>query len=317
MLYLGAEDEPGEFHRRILRILEHHDRSPKDLRGKFLIVPMADRDTTLSVPGRDGNMKPTPVWLQLQAVAARFAPDLVVLDTSADLFGGDEIKRVQVRQFVNMLRRLAFDCDCAVLLLSHPSQMGITSGSGSSGSTAWNNSVRSRLYLDRPGGEDADPAERTLTTKKSNYAASGTSFSLRWEDGVFVAPPDIGPLMAKVAVSHAERVFLEVLALKDALGIRLSPSKGTNYGPKAVHQHVLARGLRLAQLETAMNNLLEKRQIVIEEGGSPSRRTRGWWSPKRAVQTTSRPPRRKLHPPRKSLKSLVLTHWVPKLHPPD
>jgi hypothetical protein len=67
---------------------------------------------------------------------------------------GNENDRAQARQFIGMLRGLAIRHECAVLLLSHPSVAGIASGGGSSGSTAWNNSVRSRLYLSRVVGND-------------------------------------------------------------------------------------------------------------------------------------------------------------------
>ncbi|MDP6385061.1 MAG: hypothetical protein QGI93_02590, partial [Planctomycetota bacterium] len=48
-------------------------------------------------------------------------------------------------------------------------------GSGFSGSTAWNNSVRSRLYLTKPKLGDDDQAdhrtpERLLRAMKSNYS---------------------------------------------------------------------------------------------------------------------------------------------------
>ena len=55
-----------------------------------------------------------------------------MLDTLADLFGGDEIKKVHARQFISMLRGLAIEFNVTVLLLSHPSQAGMSSGSGMS-----------------------------------------------------------------------------------------------------------------------------------------------------------------------------------------
>src|SRR5690606_40940583 len=70
-----------------------------------------------------------------------------VCSSDLDLFGGDEINRNQVRRFIGMLRALAIAFDTAVVLLSHPSVQGMQTGTGTSGSTAWNNSVRSRLYL--------------------------------------------------------------------------------------------------------------------------------------------------------------------------
>ncbi|HKN31287.1 MAG TPA: hypothetical protein VJY34_26775, partial [Roseiarcus sp.] len=36
-------------------------------------------------------------------------PNLLVLDTLADLFGGDEIKRPHARQFISLLRGLAIE----------------------------------------------------------------------------------------------------------------------------------------------------------------------------------------------------------------
>ena len=61
------------------------------------------------------------------------------------------------------------------MLLAHPSLTGMNTGTGTSGSTAWNNSVRSRLYLDRvrESGIEPDPDARVLRTMKSNYGPVG------------------------------------------------------------------------------------------------------------------------------------------------
>ena len=72
-----------------------------------------------------------------------------VLDTLADLHAGQENDRATARQFIGFLRGLALRHELAVVLLAHPSNAGMASGSGLSGSTAWNASVRSRLYLER------------------------------------------------------------------------------------------------------------------------------------------------------------------------
>jgi len=112
----------------------------------FRLIPMADRDDALlSVPDKAGVMQPTANMASLIEKLTGFRPGFLVLDTSADLFSGDEIKRNHERQFIAMLRKPAIELDMAVLLLSHPSIQGMQSGTGSSGSTATNNSVRSRL----------------------------------------------------------------------------------------------------------------------------------------------------------------------------
>ncbi len=117
VIYLGAEDEADEFHRRLVDIVASHDRTLADL-SEFRLVPMADRDALLSIPNKDGVMQPTQTWLSVRTIVARHTPKLLILDTSADLYGGDEIKRAQVRGFVAMLRSVAMEFDCAVLLLS-------------------------------------------------------------------------------------------------------------------------------------------------------------------------------------------------------
>src|SRR5262245_38203252 len=104
-----------------------------------------------------------------------------------------------------MLRGLAIDHDCAVLLLSHPSQTGLITGSGTSGSTAWNNSVRSRLYLEVV---DKDPSASVLKVVKANYGPVGEKIDLRWDDGVYGI--DNGPDEAVEGVLNrkAEASFL-------------------------------------------------------------------------------------------------------------
>ena len=91
----------------------------------------------------------TDLFHQLETDTIRLRPRLIILDTSADLFGGNEIYRSHTRQFISMLRQLAIAARnaCGVLLLTHPSLEGIRSGSGLSGSTAWHNSVSGPLRV--------------------------------------------------------------------------------------------------------------------------------------------------------------------------
>lgn len=110
------------------------------------------------------------------------------MDTLADLFPGNENDRAQARHFVGMIRGLAIRHDCAVVMLSRPSLSGMTSGSGSSGSTASNNSARSRLYFERieSDGCEVDPDARVLRTMKANQRLTSEEIGVRWHAGVFV-----------------------------------------------------------------------------------------------------------------------------------
>jgi RecA-family ATPase len=141
----------------------------------------------MGAPHKEGGIRPTGLWTALEARVIRYKPLLLVLDNLADVFGGNEINRGETRQFVGMLRSLAIKHNLAVLLLAHPSLACMANGSGISGSTAWNGSVRSRLYFQNVGGGDGadpDPELRILTTKKANYGPTGAEIRLRWVAGL-------------------------------------------------------------------------------------------------------------------------------------
>lgn len=265
-LFVGAEDEGDEFHRRLADIAAAHRAGLADL-GDLRVLALADQDALLAVPDRAGNMVATPLWHRIAKFVMEWRPTLVAFDTAADLFGGDEIKRAQVRQFVAMLRRLAIDADCAVLLLAHPSVAGMTSGTGISGSTAWNNSVRSRLYLKSGEGD-----LRVLRTMKANYGKTGDEITLRWQAGAFVLhdPTKPGPADALLA-GRAERVFIDVLSKLNRTGQRVSPNRSPAYAPKVIARHPDAAGVKLRDLETVMQNLLAAGTIKVVKEGPPSR----------------------------------------------
>src|SRR5690606_8426738 len=154
------------------------------------IAFMAGRDCVLAAENpKGGTLAATPLFARLNATIEAHKPALVVLDNLADIYGANENIRGLARQFVGMLRGLAIEHDCAILLLSHPSLTGISSGTGTSGNTAWNNSVRSRLYLKRQHddpSEITDPDFRKLVSMKANYAPTGGEVGMRWELGRFV-----------------------------------------------------------------------------------------------------------------------------------
>ena len=261
-LYLSAEDDLPELHRRMVDIAKAQGVSLADLRG-LAVAPLADRDALLAVPGRTrGTLDPTPLYAALAARIAALKPSVVVIDTLADTFGGNEIERTQARQFIAMLRRLAIEYGLTVVVLSHPSQSGMSSGSGTSGSTAWSNSVRSRLYLKR----DQDEADiRTLELMKSNYGATGKHIPLIWRNGAFL---ETGEPRTKAAHSQElegaiDKLFVELLHDFASNGQRLSPAaqSKSRYAPKLMASHPKANGTSKAGFENAMYRLLAAHRI--------------------------------------------------------
>lgn len=266
-LVLAAEDEWDEVHRRLFDICAANHADLSDLRGMMRVLPLAGHDAELARPDRNKVMQPTErmQWLVDNLVA--FRPALVVLDTSADLFGGDEINRNQVRWFVSTLRGLAMELDTAMMLLSHPSVQGMQTGTGLSGSTAWNNSVRSRLYLTA----DRDNEDmRVLKGMKANYGQKGGEIRMRWQDGVFVMDDGKPTAAAGLMNKKAERVFLALLSQFNRNGQTVSDSSGANYAPKRFSEHPDSAGVSKKALAEAMQRLLDRGEIKIVMVGKPS-----------------------------------------------
>lgn len=267
VIYLSAEDDRDELHRSFRNIGVTQNM------GRLHLRSLAGADALLAVPrDRSGVLVPTQLFTELDTKIAETGAVAVFIDNAADAFGGNENDRAQVRQFIGMLRGLAVRHRCAVVLLSHPSVAGMASGTGSSGSTAWNNSVRSRLYLSRVIGKDGDeanPNARTLTVKKNNYGPVGQQIVLTWRDGIFVSV-DIPTGEARTA--KAAVVFMKLLEQFNAQGRRVNTSGGAQYAPKAFAEHPEADGVTKAAFKTAMEMLLSKGAIALVETGPASKR---------------------------------------------
>jgi RecA-family ATPase len=280
VVYFSAEDDEAETHIRMKEICAA-DNLDISVMHELGIAVMAGRDAVLAAEDtRSAMMKRTKLWETLCAAVYTEKPALVVLDNLADIFAGNENSRPLARQFVGMLRGLAMEAKCAVVLLSHPSVAGMSSGTGTSGNTAWSNSVRSRLYLRRNYQqnddriEEDDPNLRVLETKKANYGQIGGEVRVRWEGGRFVAVADPAEAAVGDPLAHAmkaERVFMHLLKWHLRHGKNVSPNKSVSYAPKVFAAHPQSEGVRLSQFERAIVVLLEQRQIMIYDHGSPAR----------------------------------------------
>lgn len=278
--YFSAEDDEGETHIRLSEIAMAECFELASLTDLGISI-MAGLDAVLATENtRSSMVEWTPLFDQLRSLVEDNRPSVVVLDNLADIFSGNENVRGLARQVIGKLRGLAIAFDCAVIVLAHPSQSGMNSGSGTSGNSAWSNSVRSRLFLRRDYTEDGrtelNPNRRVLETMKANYGPRGGQIVVEWQGGRFICPDaatETGkPVEPAMRQMRAERVFKDLLRWHADRDSFVSPNKSVSYAPTVFARHPMAEGVKTREFENAMNMLLDRREIEIYTHGSPSSR---------------------------------------------
>ncbi len=259
-----CEDEPDELRRRQHAINTHLGIEFGDLEGRSIISRAGEDNVLMEFDRYEGRGEETHFFHQVMNYAIDFGAQLVTLDSLHDLFAGNENSRPQARQFINMLRRLAIGIDGAVVLTAHPSLSGLSSGSGLSGSTAWNNAVRSRLYLERLRDDDGDDDRRILRTVKANYGPTGGRIQLRWQDGVFVRDDPPSGIVASIKRDTVERAFLACLRAMHNQGRHVTDAKNSpRYAPRNFERLQAAGGATAEEFERAMIDLFDAGRIKI------------------------------------------------------
>lgn len=275
-----CEDDRDEIHRRQVRINESMGLEFGDLEN-MTWAPMVGEDNILASLDRETwTLRETEIFRSIIKTAMDFGAELVVLDSLHDLFAGNENDRGQARQFIGFLRQLALAIEGAVVLTAHPSLGGLREGTGASGSTAWNNAVRSRLYLHRPkeqDGEEPDDDARILSRMKANYAGLGDDIKLEWRDGVFA--PLYAPTGSLAAMErrNCETVFLEILARMETESRPVSDnSRAGNYAPKAFARRPKTerQGFSYREFARAMESLFSSERITLQDYMDASRHPR-------------------------------------------
>ncbi|WP_380941800.1 AAA family ATPase [Sphingomonas floccifaciens] len=266
-IYLTCEDDADELHRRQLAICAALNVSARELSGKLHLITLAGGiGNELATFDPQGRMATTEAWATLHATVMQTGAGFVALDNVAHLFAGNENIRNQVAAFCGLLNGLAADADASILFLGHPNK----AGDSFSGSTAWENQVRSRLFLDQPrdsNGEALDPDARQLARAKANYARNGETIAFRWHQWAFVneaeLPPRIHAEMAANAQAGADNtIFLACLDERNRQGRAVSESKASRtYAPKEFVAMAESKGIGRGRLEAAMDRLFRTRAI--------------------------------------------------------
>jgi RecA-family ATPase len=278
-VFVSAEDDTDELHRRLAAIGKHADL-PWDRLDGLKLLPLADQDAVLARAEARTTVNATELFAAVERKVRDWKAGLLVLDALHNVFAGDENDRAQAVQFIALLRGLTTRCRTTILVLAHPSLSGMSSGSGTSGSTGWSNAVRSRLYLSAladPEQHKADPDVRTLRVMKANYGPRDLQVEIRWQDGVFVC--DNGParlLAYGDAARRADYEFLRMMEVYAREGRRVSSaSSAPNNAPNEFagdHRCAFRGKSGKVAMKASMNRLFAASKIDNVEDGPPSRK---------------------------------------------
>jgi RecA-family ATPase len=277
VLGVFCEDDEGVLHRRQFDINAEYGIDFTQLTDFRWMSRTGAEDNllmTFNDKRGEGVGKLTKFWHDIEAAVKDYGAQVVIIDTAADTFGGNENIRPQVRSFIQgALTRLAISIGGAVLLCAHPSLSGMASGEGTGGSTAWNNTVRSRWYLTKPDREKEetpgpDDGSRVLTKKKYNYAPPGADdLGIERHGNVFRLSRSSAAEMFDEAQRHAfekqgEAAFLDCLRAmtKEGRGVSHSPN-AKNYAPKVFAGRKEAAGFSKKDLAAAMERLFRAGRI--------------------------------------------------------
>ncbi|NZA03378.1 AAA family ATPase [Ottowia beijingensis] len=186
VVFASLEDGAGIVRHRLAHICQCWGISPAEL-GALHIVDGTENPELFASEGR-GPGDVTPVYAELRELVRRTGAGLVTIDNASDAYGGDEIQRRQVRAFMRSLAAIAREADAAVLLLAHVDKntsraRKAEGGEGYSGSTAWHNSSRSRIFMSR-----AEDGSLTLEHQKSNHGKMRAPLALEWPEGAYRRP---------------------------------------------------------------------------------------------------------------------------------
>lgn len=283
VLYFSGEESADVMHRRLNDIINGasspYQNPPltwRDL-ADLKFIDRSEQDALLATQSRDLRVTATAVYHALEEKIEEWRPTLVVFDSLYDIFGGDENAKAPVKQFVNLMRRLARRHDTAIVIIGHPSLTGMNTGSGTSGSTAWNNAARSRFYLTGAkdkNGNVRDPDLRQLKSMKQNYGRLEEAISLDWQNGVYVVFKQ--DEAAKRAMNDlAKTTFLQMLDQYNEENRAVSHKPGPSYAPTTFANDHRSNGFDKRTLKDAMDMLLADKTIESQTFGPPSKeRTR-------------------------------------------
>ena len=209
VVFASFEDGAHIVRHRLAHICQCWGIEPAELAGLHIVDGTANPELFASDGRGPGDV--TPGYAELLALVKQAGAGLVIVDNASDAYGGDEIQRRQVRAFMRSLAVIAREGDAAVMLLAHvdkgTSRKERSDTEGYSGSTAWHNSARSRIFMSR------DDGLLTLAHQKNQFGRMREPLALEWpEGGLPQAVQALSPMVQGISDRVDTKALLRLIA---------------------------------------------------------------------------------------------------------
>jgi len=279
VIFFSGEDDDRVLRGRLRRICEHYSVNPAELAEWLLVIDAAENPCLFTEEVEEfvgRRAVPTGNLFELDRQIGQWHARLVVIDNASDTYDANENVRQFVRAFVRRLKSIAKEHDAAVLLLAHLDKASVRGEGGRakfSGSTAWHNSVRSRLLL-LPSPDVH--GQMVLSQEKSNHGRRSADIFLAWSpEGVLMHAGGGVHIPAATPDELRERV-LTLIRTRYEQGMFISTSLAAN-APTGAYASLSADPAFPPQLDKArLAALLRQAQadglLQVELYESPTRR---------------------------------------------
>lgn len=277
-LFVSLEDGAGIVRHRLAGICGAWGINPQTL-GGLHIVDGTEHPELYSAESR-GPGEPTLAYAELARLVQSCRAGLVIVDNASDAFGGDEIQRRQVRAFMRALMATAKENNAAVILLAHVDKntsraRRAEGGEGYSGSTAWHNSARSRLFMSR-----AEDGTLTLEHQKSNLGRMCEPLALEWpEGGLPQAVQALSPVVQGISDRVNTKALLRLIAEFSERGehVTTATTSRTHAAKLLASESTYPRGMKPAEVFDLLRRAERAGHLVRELYRGADRKPRECW----------------------------------------
>jgi len=278
VVFYSAEDHEDVLRWRVQRICRYLALDPAHVAKNLTLLDATMGDPALYREVSEAGIRrgiATQTMQSLESWVIETEAVLLVVDNASDAYDAPENQRAQVRAFMRSLTQLARRVMCTCLLLAHidkATAKGGNSSEGYSGSTAWHNSARSRLFL-----HEKDDV-LTLEHQKANFGKRAEPLMLQWDNDMIAQASDATAAGAMTGNARAAAVLALILeynqrdeAISPSVNARTNPYRMLHGSPE------YPRHLERRDLEQLLREQQRAGRIEVDRYRTPDRKWRDRW----------------------------------------